>query len=136
MPLDATRPEFRELAPWPPDLRFLNGPVERIIQNLLPPRPDACSYTGSTAPPWRPMPSSPNAAAAISRRSAERGMPRGSGANGTKLTVPDKLSSDEFSLSPGGDEHEGEHASDRRKAPENLHQRQARSAVSLPKSHQ
>jgi hypothetical protein len=26
------------------------------------------------------------------------------------------------SLSPGGDEHEGEHGSDRRKAPENLHQ--------------
>jgi hypothetical protein len=49
MPLDAPRPEFRELAPWPPGIRYLNSRTERILQNQLPPRPDACSYTGSTA---------------------------------------------------------------------------------------
>jgi hypothetical protein len=49
MPLDAPRPEFRPIAPWPAGLRFRDAPTERVIQNLLPPRPDACSYTGSTA---------------------------------------------------------------------------------------
>jgi hypothetical protein len=48
MPLADTRPEFRELAPWPPGIRYLNGPVERILQNWLPARPDARSYAGST----------------------------------------------------------------------------------------
>jgi hypothetical protein len=43
------RPEFRELAPMPPTVRYLAGPTERILQNQLPPRPDARSYTGSTA---------------------------------------------------------------------------------------
>jgi hypothetical protein len=49
MPLDAPRPEFRELAPWPPSIRFRAGPVERIMQGRLPYRPDAHSYAGSTA---------------------------------------------------------------------------------------
>jgi hypothetical protein len=49
MPGSDEHPEFRPLAPWPPGLRYLNGPTERILQNQLPPRPDACSYTGSTA---------------------------------------------------------------------------------------
>jgi hypothetical protein len=49
MPLDAPRPEFRPLTPWPPGIRFLNGPTEQILQGQLPPRPDARSYTGSTA---------------------------------------------------------------------------------------
>jgi hypothetical protein len=50
MPIDAPRPEFRPLAPWPPGIRFLDGPVERILQNQLPPRPDGRrSCTGSTA---------------------------------------------------------------------------------------
>jgi hypothetical protein len=49
MPLDAPRPEFREVAPMPPSIRFLNGPTERILQGQLPPRPDARSYTGSSA---------------------------------------------------------------------------------------
>jgi hypothetical protein len=48
MPLDAPRPEFHPLAPWPP-VRFLNGRTERIVQNQLPPRPDPVSYTGSSA---------------------------------------------------------------------------------------
>jgi hypothetical protein len=48
-PLDTLLPEFRELTPMPPGTRFLNGRTERILQNRLPPRPDACSYTGSTA---------------------------------------------------------------------------------------
>jgi hypothetical protein len=48
MPLDP-RPEFRPLAPWPPGLHFLNAPTERVMQGQLPPRPDACSYTGSSA---------------------------------------------------------------------------------------
>jgi hypothetical protein len=42
-------PEFRPLAPWPPGTRFLDGRTERILQNQLPPRPDARSYTGSSA---------------------------------------------------------------------------------------
>jgi hypothetical protein len=42
-------PPPRPLASRPPGLRYLNGPTERILQNQLPPRPDACSYTGSTA---------------------------------------------------------------------------------------
>jgi hypothetical protein len=49
MPIHAPRPEFRELAPWPAGLRFLDGPVERIKQNRLPPRPDSRSYAGSSA---------------------------------------------------------------------------------------
>ena len=51
MPLDAPRPEFRELAPWPPALRFLSGPTERILQNQLPHRPDNPSHSliGSAA---------------------------------------------------------------------------------------
>jgi hypothetical protein len=49
MPPDNIPSEFVPLAPWPADLRFRPGPTERIIQNQLPPRPDACSYTGSTA---------------------------------------------------------------------------------------
>jgi hypothetical protein len=48
-PLDTPRPDFRLLAPWPPGTRFLNGRTERILQNQLPPRPDARSYAGSTA---------------------------------------------------------------------------------------
>jgi hypothetical protein len=45
------RPEFRQLAPWPPGLRYRNGPVERILQGQLPPRPDnpACALIGSSA---------------------------------------------------------------------------------------
>jgi hypothetical protein len=43
------RAEFRPLASWPPGLRFLSGPTERVMQAQLPPRPDAHSYTGSTA---------------------------------------------------------------------------------------
>lgn len=49
MPLADPRPEFRPLAPWPPGTRFLDGPVERVVQGRLPPRPDARSYTGSSA---------------------------------------------------------------------------------------
>jgi hypothetical protein len=50
MPLDNPRPEFRELAPWPDGLRFLDGRTERVMQAQLPPRPDGPrSYTGSTA---------------------------------------------------------------------------------------
>jgi hypothetical protein len=51
MPLDALRSDFRELAPWPSGIRFLNGPTERILQNQLPPRPDnpSRSLLGSTA---------------------------------------------------------------------------------------
>jgi hypothetical protein len=49
-PLDP-RPDFRELAPWPPGIRFLDGPAERILQGQLPPRPDhpARTLTGSSA---------------------------------------------------------------------------------------
>jgi hypothetical protein len=43
------RPEFRPLAPMPPGVRFLDAPTERIMQAQLPPRPDASSYTGSSA---------------------------------------------------------------------------------------
>jgi hypothetical protein len=49
MPLDTLLPEFRELAPWPVGLRFRDGPVERTLYGRLPPRPDAFSYTGSSA---------------------------------------------------------------------------------------
>jgi hypothetical protein len=36
--------------PWPLGIRFLNGPVERILQSQLPPRPDGPrSLTGSAA---------------------------------------------------------------------------------------
>jgi hypothetical protein len=49
MPLDAPRPEFRELAPWPPGTRFLDGRAERILQGQMPPRPDARPYIGSAA---------------------------------------------------------------------------------------
>jgi hypothetical protein len=49
MPLDDTRPEFRPLSPWPAGVRFLNGRTERILQAQLPPRPDARTYTGSSA---------------------------------------------------------------------------------------
>jgi hypothetical protein len=50
-PLDDTPPEFRHLAPWPTDLHFRASPTERIMQNLLPPRPDhpARTLTGSSA---------------------------------------------------------------------------------------
>jgi hypothetical protein len=34
------RPDLKLLAPWPPGIRFRDGPVERILQNQLPPRPD------------------------------------------------------------------------------------------------
>jgi hypothetical protein len=48
MPLDDHHPEFRQLAPMPPGVRYHYGPVERILQNQMPPRPDAHSYSGST----------------------------------------------------------------------------------------
>jgi hypothetical protein len=48
MPLDDTRPEFRELIPRP-RAWYIDGPVERLLQARLPPRPDYHSYTGSTA---------------------------------------------------------------------------------------
>ena len=49
MPLDAPRPEFHPHAPWPPGIRFLDGPAERVKQGRQPPRPDARSYTGNRA---------------------------------------------------------------------------------------
>jgi hypothetical protein len=43
--------EFLLLRPWPPGLRFRDGPVERILQGRMPSRPDnpACTLIGSSA---------------------------------------------------------------------------------------
>jgi hypothetical protein len=50
MPFD-DHPEFRELAPWPLDLRYRDAPTERVLYGRLPPRPDnpSRSYSGSSA---------------------------------------------------------------------------------------
>jgi hypothetical protein len=81
MPLDDPRPEFRELAPWPPGTRFLAGPGSSKINYHLAPTPAPIL----APPPGRQsMPSSPSAARAISRRSAGRGMRSGKGVSGPR----------------------------------------------------
>jgi hypothetical protein len=82
MPLDDLPPEFRPLAPWPASLRFPpDGRTERILQNQLPPRPDARSYTGSTAALAADAEFA-DPAARISHRSGGREMPRGRDVSG------------------------------------------------------
>jgi hypothetical protein len=84
MPLDAPHPEFRELAPMPAGIRFLDGPAERVMQGRLPRGLTALARLPAAPPARPPTPISPSAARAILRRSTGRRMLRGSGASGPR----------------------------------------------------
>jgi hypothetical protein len=74
-------PSSARLAPWPPGIRFLDSPTERILQNQLPSRPDHPARTLTGAGQAVDADLAERSVRAISQRSAGRGMPRGSGAS-------------------------------------------------------